>query len=311
MPRTKGQNPTLDYGRGITNIKNTVIYLLNRLFTTDRMEQRLPVQPLILAFSIEEDDPVTRRLEIIKRLSVVDQHLPCIVLSEARGTFTKIQLGSGASETYINPFDGRKYLGYTYWSNDPSVTLDLFAEDPDTRDLLGDACTSGLLTLLRDLNYSISQSEQTGYYTMVFDATIVRGPGSDEEWDNDPTRKILSESEEVKLALYEETVFIEAVPTDLVSDAVAMGLQGFHPVSNLEPYINVETNIPEALRLGDPFQAAIRGGSGFYAYESSDPDTIRVTQGGILTPVATGDVDIRVRDIMNSREFLIPTKVGI
>jgi hypothetical protein len=310
MPRTKVGRIRADYGKSITNIKECVRSVLNSIFSYDFVMEKVKLAPSIIEFSTEETNSTKRKIEIHKRLAKENQHLPILVISEFRGTFWTGELGAGPTESYIDPLTGEKWLGYGTFCMDGTQVIDIFAEDPDTRDSLGDALSSGFLLYMRDNYYSIFKTFDRGKYTVVFDSALSRNPGSDLERDSDPEIKITTESIELKIALYDETVYTPAVPADVYQDAETLGLGGVLPVSDMDSAAQISTNLGSTLRVGIPFQIRVSGGSGVYQYQSSDP-SVNVDAGGRIFPVSTGSSTIVIYDSWNRRAFSIPVTVTV
>lgn len=310
MPRTKIGRIRADYGKSITNIKECVRLVLENIFSYDFVMERIKVAPSILEFSTEETDSAKRKIEIHKRLSKEDQHLPVIVISEFHGTFTPGQLGAGPSESYSDTLTGKKWLGYTTLCTDGVQSLDIFAEDPDTRDSLGDALSSGYLLYMRDTYYTVFKVFDQGKYTVCFDASVSRSPGTDMERDNDPETKIVNESLELKIVSYDETVYAEAVPEKVYTDVDGWGMGGLLPCFDIDRVAQIHTNLCSELRVGIPFQIRISGGSGFFQYQSSDL-SVNVDSKGTILPTRPGSATLVIYDSVNRRAFEAPVTIVV
>lgn len=309
MPRTKIGRIQADYGKSISNIKECVRTVLENIFSYDFVMERIKVAPSILEFSTEETDSAKRKIEIHKRLAKEDQHLPIVVISEFHGSFSTGQIGAGPSESYSDPITSTKWLGYSTVCTDGAQSLDIFAEDPDTRDALGDALSAGFLLYMRDTFYTVFKVFDHGKYQVCFDSSLTRSPGSDLERDNDPEIKIVNESIELKLASYDETVYVEAVPERAYTDAEALGLNGLQPVYDVEQQVQIQTNVCPGLQTGKPFQIRISGGSGFFQYYSSDP-CANVDPRGVIMPIKPGTSTLVIYDSINKRAFELPVTVA-
>ena len=310
MPRTKVGRIRADYGKSLTNIKECVRLVLENIFSYDFVLEKIKVAPSILEFSTEETDSAKRKIEIHKRLAKELQHLPAVVISEFHGSFWGGQLGAGPSESYIDPLTGNKYLGYTTFCNDGAQSLDVFAEDPDTRDALGDALSSGYLLYMRDQYYSVFKVFENGKYTVTFENSIARSPGADQDRDNDPEIKIVNETLELKIVSYDETIYTQAVPSDVYKDAEALGLGGLVITSDMDASIQIQTNLSPVLRVGQAFRLRVQGGSGFYQYQSSSK-SVNIDSIGTILPTSVGSATIVIYDSINRRAFQAPVLVTV
>jgi hypothetical protein len=310
MPRTKVGRIRADYGKSITNIKDCVRDILNSIFSYDFVMEKIKLAPSIIEFSTEETNSTKRKIEIHKRLAKENQHLPVLVISEFRGTFWTGELGAGPTESYTDSLTGEKWLGYGTFCSDGVQTIDVFAEDPDTRDALGDALSAGFLLYLRDTYYSVFKTFDQGKYTVVFDSSLSRSPGADLERDNDPEIKITTESIEIKISMYDETVYARSVPENVYQDAEDLGLGGVLPVFDLDNAVQIYTNLGATLKVGTPFQIQVVGGSGVFQYQSSD-SSVNVDAAGRILPVSTGTATIVIYDSWNRRAFSVPITVTL
>ena len=312
MPRVRVGRKVGTYGKVITNIKKTVKQVLEDIFSYDFILEKIKVAPAVLEFSTEEAEASTRHLQIMNRLAHIQQSLPCIVISEISGDFGHGQLGSGPAETWIDPDSDKRYNVHSIFCPELSLTLDLFAEDVDTRDMLGDALTSGIVTYLKDINYTVNKVTSTGRYTVVINPTFTRTPGSDMPRAEDPSVFITTESVGLTL-IYEDFVFIEAPPAEVWEDAEDKG-QGaaFTPYVREEGMLGtISTNLPGKLYTGTPFQVRVSGGSGFYQFWSSDSTVANVDAQGQLIPGTPGNAAVYIKDVLNDITYRLPVEVSL
>jgi hypothetical protein len=312
MPRTKVGRIHFRYGRSISNIKSSTLEVLKSIFSKEFTLEKLKVVPSVFEFSVDEEDPAKRRLTIIKRLARIQQEIPAVVLTNFQGEFQTGQVGSGPTESYIDNKSGEKYLGYSCYCPDGTITLDLFAGDQDTLDSLGDSVVTGLLMALNDVNFCLNKTFTGGRYNILYNAPFSRTPGSDNPRDDDPEHRIVTESVTLRIA-YEETVFVKAFPSDVTQDAVSAQAEPY-AYSSLDDntiITFIHTNIPATLRVGTKFQAKFSGGSGAYQFGSTNPDVVNIGPTGIVLAMSPGVADIVIEDVYNSRTYSIPIEVSI
>lgn len=298
------------YGKSVNNIKKTLEEILKSIFSYDFILERVKVAPLVLEFSTEESDSMTRHLEIQKRLAHKNQAVPALVLSEFSGTFSPFQLGSGPTYSWIEPTTGQKFVGYTTFCREGSQKVDVFAGDPDTRDLLGDALTSGLLLYLRDINFTVTKTFDQGQFTLIIEPEIGRTTGSDMPRDEDPEQRIVTETIDLKIH-YEEFVYLEAVPADVGADLPDLGIEKYTPVcsGSSDSLGTVSTNIPPEIGIGVPVMARASGGSGFYQFGTSNGDVLTADVAGRLMGTSPGSANVYVNDTLNNRRYTVNVTV--
>jgi hypothetical protein len=310
MPRPQRPGtgrPVQNYGKSITNIKKSIEELLREIFSDNFVLERVKVAPTIVEFSVEEPESSRRHLQIIKRLANTNQSLPAIVISDFSGKFAPGQVGDGPSESYIDPVTGVGYLGYTITA-EGVLTLDIFASDTDTRDALGDALTTGLQFYLKDIYNNIHKQFNTGKYSIQIDSVQQRRTGSDQNRQDDPEQKIMTETIEITV-FYEETAYIEAPPAVVYQDAEDLGIGGFVPVFDSLQEVQLQIDVPSTLKIGVPFRVRILGGSGFFQYGTPQNSGITIGVDGTMTPMASGQTSLSVVDTMNQRVFYVPVTV--
>ena len=312
MPRVRVGKRRGTYGKIVTNIKKAVKESIEDIFSYDFILEKTKIAPAVLEFSTEEGNSSTRHLQIMNRMAHLAQSLPCIVLSELNGDFGTHQLGSGPAEVWINPESGQKYNVHSILCTELSLTLDIFAGDVDTRDMLGDALTSGMVTYLKDVNYTINKMTSTGRYSVVIDPKITRAPGADMQRAEDPEQFIVTESITLTL-MYEDFVYVEAPPAVVWGEVEEKtGQPPFKPVFDTEHALGtISTNLPFALKAGVPFQLRVSGGSGFYQFWSSDATVANVDAVGQMIPGMPGSGTVYVKDVMNFVTYRLPVVVTL